>query len=509
MGGNSEQLTGPDLTQGIADSDLAEGSVLLGHAAGEPVILARIDGVVMAVDAKCTHYGGPLAEGLVDGDTIRCPWHHACFSLRSGEAIRPPALADLGRWAVLAEAGRVRVTGRAAAPRPGRTPRRSPDPVLIVGAGAAGAAAAETLRREGYDGTVAMIDPDPDSPYDRPNLSKDYLAGKAPEEWIPLHPAEFYADRGIERVRATATVISTDQRVIELSDGTRRSYGALILAPGAEPVRLPVPVAEGGRVRYLRSLADSRAIIAAAGNGGAAVVIGASFIGLEVAASLRQRGLEVHVVAPEAIPLARVMGPELGAFVRRLHESKGVVFHLGRTVKAVAAGHVTLDDGTLLDAGLVVAGVGVRPRVGLAQSTGLHVEDGIVVNAFLETSAPDVWAAGDAVRWPEPRAGGHVRVEHWVVAQRMGQAAARNVLGAKRPFTDVPFFWSQHWDAVIAYVGHAPDWDRASMDGDPDSLDCAVTFSRGGRRLALASIFRDALSLRTELEMEREAAPRV
>jgi len=376
--------------------------------------------------------------------------------------------------------------------------------VIIIGAGAAGNAAAETLRREGYDGPITMIDGDDGAPCDRPNLSKDYLAGNAPEEWIPLHPPEFYEARRIEIVRAEVAALHPGEHVIELADGSRRTYGALILATGAEPVHLPVPIDEGARLFYLRSLADSRAIIAAADDARRMVVIGASFIGLEVAASLRHRGIEVHVVGPETVPLARIMGPELGAYVRRLHESKGVVFHLGRTVAAVNADHALLDDGTRLEADFVVAGIGVRPRVTLAERSGLKVDNGIVVDEYLATSAPGVWAAGDAARWPDPRTGSAVRVEHWVLAERMGQAAARNALGANQPFNAVPFFWSQHYDATIAYVGHAPDWDRATLEGNPEDMDCAVTFSRNGKRLAVATIFRDDVSLRVEMEMETD-----
>ncbi len=506
MSGSGDGPAGPDLGKGIPAEELLDGSLLAGHVGDDAVLLARVDGEVLAVSASCTHYGGPLADGVLDGDTVRCPWHHACFSLRTGEPLRPPALADLDRWNVVEADGRIRVTGKAPSARPQRTPSHAPDSVVILGAGAAGNAAAETLRREGYEGPITMIDADDGAPCDRPNLSKDYLAGNAPEEWIPLHPPEFYADRRIEIVRTEVTAIHPHEHAVEFADGGRRSYGALILAPGAEPVRLPVPVADGARLLYLRTLADSRAIIAAADGARRAVVIGASFIGLEVAASLRNRGVEVHIVAPESVPLAPIMGPELGAYVRQLHESNGVVFHLGRTVAAVNADHATLDNGTRLDADFVVAGIGVRPRLALAQNAGLEIDNGIVCDEFLETSAPGVWAAGDAARWPDPRTGNAIRVEHWVLAERMGQAAARNVLGANQRFDAVPFFWSQHYDATIAYVGHAPDWDRATLEGNPEDMDCAVTFSRNGKRLAVATIFRDEVSLRAEMEMEGRTA---
>lgn len=504
MSERASELKGPDLRAGIDASALAEGGTLVGHADGEAVLLARVDGELFAVGAKCSHYGGPLRKGLIVGDTVRCPWHHACFSLRTGEALRPPALNDISCWSVAHEDGRIRVTGRKAA-RASRAPAASPASIVILGAGAAGNAAAETLRREGYAGPVVMIDMEPDSPYDRPSLSKDYLAGTAPEARIPLHPPEYYREHKIEIVRLEAIAIDPATRSVTLADGSTRIWGALLLAPGAEPNRLRIPVEAGAPLHTLRSLADSRAIIAAAESGRRAVVLGASFIGLETAASLRRRGMDVTVVAPEERPLGRIMGRALGDFVRGVHEAKGVTFQLGRVATEVRRDHVLLDDGTRLPADLVIAGIGVRPRVGLAEAAGIATDDGILVNEYLETSLPGVWAAGDAARWPDARSGERVRVEHWVLAQRMGQAAARNMLGAHQPFEAVPFFWSRHHDVSIAYVGHGEGWDEAIVDGDPAGKDCAVTFRRAGTRVAVATVFRDEFSLRVEAEMERAA----
>jgi NADPH-dependent 2,4-dienoyl-CoA reductase/sulfur reductase-like enzyme len=302
---------------------------------------------------------------------------------------------------------------------------------------------------------------------------------------------------------------------VELDDGGTRDYGALLLATGATPVRLGPEVDRGGAaVHYLRSLRDSRAIIAAAREGGRAVVIGASFIGLEVAASLRARKLEVDVVAPDRRPLERVMGPELGDFIRSLHEEHGVRFHLERKPAAIDGAGVTLDSGERLPADLVVAGIGVRPNLELAQAAGLDLDRGISVNERLETSAPGIYAAGDIARWPDPHTGERIRVEHWVVAQRQGQTAAYNMLGLGRRFDAVPFFWSQHYDVSINYVGHAERWDVLDLDGDPSARDCAVWFRRGDRTYAVAPIFRDQASLETEAALERgremlgEAVPR-
>ncbi|HJU66435.1 MAG TPA: FAD-dependent oxidoreductase, partial [Gemmatimonadaceae bacterium] len=235
-----------------------------------------------------------------------------------------------------------------------------------------------------------------------------------------------------------------------------------------------------------------------------AVVIGASFIGLEVAASLRVRGLEVDVVAPEARPLERVLGARLGDFVRTTHEEHGVRFHLGRTVREIHRDSVVLDDGARLTADMVVAGVGVRPNIALAEAAGITLDRGILVDERLETSVPGVYAAGDVARWPDPHTGERIRVEHWVVAQRQGQAAAWSILGRNHRFDAVPFFWSQHYDATIAYVGHAQRWDAEDIEGDPAARDCQVTYRHGDRVLAVATIFRDRESLEAELRMEQQ-----
>ncbi|MFL5494160.1 MAG: FAD-dependent oxidoreductase [Gemmatimonadales bacterium] len=508
MSADQQAPAGPDLKQGIPTSEVLDGGMLAGHVDGEAVLLARRGSEWFALGATCTHYGGPLAEGLMVGDTVRCPWHHACFSLRTGHPVRPPALHPLSRWTAEERGGRVYVTGRAVAPVP-RAARsgRDVDGVVIVGGGAAGDSAVAALRAEGYEGTITVVDSDPDAPYDRPNCSKDYLAGNAQEEWMPLRAPEFDRDCRVERLRGQrVNELRPGARQVLLDDGRTLPYGALLLATGATPIGLPAGVDRGGLpVYYLRSLADSRTIIGAAKPGRRAIVFGASFIGLEVAASLRSRELEVQVVAPESRPLERVIGPQLGDFVRRLHEEHGVRFHLGHKAREISEGGVVLENGERLAADFVVAGIGVKPNVELAEAAGLTLDRGVAVNEFLETSAPGVFAAGDIARWPDPQTGDRIRVEHWVVAQRQGRTAARNILGLRERFDAVPFFWSQHYDVSINYVGHAERWDTVEVDGDIEGRDCAVRFVHGGRVLALATIFRDRESLETELSMERTA----
>jgi len=494
-----QELKGPDLAAGIDTSQLKEGEPLLGHAAGESVVVVRSSGKLCAVGAACSHYGGPLAEGIVEGGTIRCPWHHARFDLRSGAPERPGRDA-IPCYRVEEQGGRLRVGAKLTPPQP--APAAGPESVVIVGGGAAGNACAEELRRKGYRNPITLIAGEGTVPVDRPNLSKDYLAGTAPEEWIPLRGRDFYAEHGITLLEGVqATGIDTAQRQVRLGSGGPLRYGALLLATGAEPIRLPIPGAE--RALLLRTLADSRAIVGRAAEGQRAVIIGASFIGLEVAASLRARKVEVSIVAPESRPLEKVLGPELGDFVRAIHEEHGVRFHLGRTPARIEAGSVTLDDGSTLPADLVVMGVGVRPRLALAEHAGLGMDKGVVVDATLRTSAEGVWAAGDIARFPDPRSGRVIRVEHWVVAERHGQHAARAMLGSREPFNDPPFFWSQHYDVPINYVGYAEGWDSAQVTGSIKDRNCLVAYRQAGRVLAVASIYRDKESLLIEAAMQR------
>ena len=459
----------PNLKNGFALADLLDGAMAAGKVDDEEVLLVRRGDEIFAVGAQCTHYHGPLADGLIVDDTVRCPWHHACFSLRTGEALRAPALDPISRWRVERIGDKVFVREKLPDARHPKKPRNRPSSVVIIGGGAAGLAAADMLRREGYDGPLTMISEDDSPPCDRPNLSKDFLAGTAQEDWIPLRPPDYYTERRIDLLLGSRVeLLDVQAKTVQLKNGKKYEYGACLLATGAEPIRLPI---EGttDSVHYLRTFDDSRAIIAKAVSARHAVVVGASFIGLEVAASMRTRGIAVDVVAPEQQPLEKVLGPEMGRFVRKVHEDHRVAFHLGETISRIDGRRVRTSGGTVIDADVVVIGAGVRPALDLAERAGLTIDRGVAVNEYLETSSPGVFAAGDIARWPDPHSGDRIRVEHWVVAERQGQVAAKNILGDREKFDAVPFFWSQHYDVVINYVGHAERWDSIAIDGNLDA----------------------------------------
>ncbi len=509
MSAEKTKLDGPDFSKGVALSTLAEGSMLLGHAHGDPVILVRRGDEVFAIGAICTHYGAPLADGLLVDDTVRCPWHHACFSLRTGEALRAPALSPVSCLHVEQRDGSVYVCAKleSVSREPPATTAKMPRSIIIVGGGAAGNAAAEMLRREGYSGSVTMLSADESLPCDRPNLSKGYLAGTATEDSNLLRSSAYYRDHGIDvKLGARVVTIDTVSRNVQLEDGSRHGYDALLLATGAEPVRLEVPGAELPHVYYLRTLADSRTLVTSAMKSRRAVIIGASFIGLEVASSLRARDVEVHVVGQERCLMEKILGSEVGEFIQKLHEKHGVTFHLGTTATKIDEHNVTLKNGDKLKADLVVVGVGVRPAISLAEHAGLAIDHGVTVDEYLATSIPGIFAAGDIACWPDRLTGERIRVEHWVVAERQGQTAARNMLGRRERFDAVPFFWTEQYDFGLAYVGHAERFDKAQIDGKLDTRDCKITYRRGSRELAVAVVHRDLEGLRAEVEFERAIA---
>lgn len=513
MAAPASELTGPDLAAGLPLATLHVGAMVLGHAHGSAVLVVRRPQSIVAIGASCTHYGTALYGGLVDGDTIRCPLHHACFNLDTGKAMHAPAFDALPRWAVEIRDETIFVTSPLAPITIAeRRDQALVSHMVIVGGGAAGDAAAAMLREQGYEGQITMLSADHHAPGDRPNFSKGTIAGTVAMDFNFVRPNSFYREHNIDlRLNTVVTSINTDSRTVQLANGETVAYDALLLATGAEPIRLTIPGADLPHVRTLRTLADSLDIAERASRAKRAVVIGASFIGLEVAAALRARNVDVHVIALDEIPMMNVLGRELGVYMQALHERHGVTFHLGTTVSLIDTNAVHLENSEVIAADLVIVGIGVRPALTLPTNAGLAIDNGVLVNSRLETSSPGVFAAGDIARWLDDTTGVRTRVEHWVVAQRQGQVAARNMLGANEVFDAIPFFWTEHYDMTLLYVGHTERGFTTEVSGTlgDASLNVRVNYRNNGQLTAVATIGRDRESLEAELAFEDEMRDRV
>ncbi len=517
-----------DHSLGTAADLLQDGQMKRFDLDGQPIVVARVKGEYFALGASCSHYGGPLDEGVLKDHSVMCPWHHACFDVRSGMRLEPPALNDVHHYAVRIENEQVVVV----LPNTNEVePGGKHDPAddhtfVIVGGGAAGAAAAEELRRLGFGGHIVILSDQP--PIDRPNLSKDYLAGNAQPEWIPLREPAWYADRGIElKLNVHVAGIDSKMHTIKLAHGDVLHYDKLLLATGSAPNRLTVPGSDLGGIHTLRTLADANGLIQAASSGGQVVIVGASFIGLEAAASLAGgRKLKVTIAAIEDAPLDRVFGAEIGRMVQHEHEANGVQFRLKTGVKQFVGknGHVTgveLTGGETLQADWVLLGVGVHPATEFLTDSGLKVSErdhALLVDSHLRTSDPDIFAAGDIARFPSDSApGGTVRIEHWRVAEQHGLIAARGMLSqADDTARHVPFFWSNQWGLILDYVGHAERWSEIIYRGSVEQKNFLAFYVQDDRLLAAAGcghdrdldaleiILRDSLSL--SVEQMRDAA---
>ena len=482
---------GPGPDTGVAPNDLEDGK-LLGHVGEHDVLLvrsgrrfspwARSARIITARWPKVSLSARPFA---VPGTmrVLTCAPARPCALRRCSRYRAGPSRDPITKFSC----GRGALSQSQAPSRKANSP--DPDKIVIIGGGAAAFAAAEMLRREQYKNSIVMLSEDAAPPIDRPNLSKDYLAGNgigglaaATAGCVLCRERHRSPPRDTRRAHRSRFARGCDRLMARQSP-----YDRLLLATGAEPNVLSIPGADLPHVRTLRSLADSRAIIEAAKTARKAVVVGAGFIGLEVAASLRSRNIEVHVVAPDKRPMERILGPQMADFLRSLHEEHGVVFHLEDIPVRIDADRVTTRGGAVIEADLVIVGIGVHPRTRLAEDAGLTVERGVVVDAYLETSTKGIFAAGDIARWPDRRSGERIRVEHWVVAERMGQTAALNMLGHNVEFDAVPFFWSQHYDVPINYVGHAERWDALEIEGEhlPQGLPFALQTSWPSSRRSL------------------------
>lgn len=497
-----------DLGKGMPATDLDDDKPVAGSFGGEDVILVRHRGKVCAFAGKCTHQGAPLETGLVIDGIIRCPWHHARFSLDDGEAVAAPAFAPLEKFVVVEQDGIVTVTGKDdqsnASPAASIGKPASIGRIVIVGGGAAGHACADMLARAGLGGDVTILSADADAPYDRTACSKAYLSGDATRAETAL-PEPGLGGGPAPQIRTGVKVASIDieGHAVTTDDDDRVPYDILVLATGATPI-LPDSLTSAKNVHVLRTLADADALLAASKDAKRATVLGASFIGLEAAASLTQAGLAVTVIAKDSVPLAKVAGPEVGAFVQALHEKKGVTFRLGRELTQFDGRTAVLDDGARIDADMLVVGVGVEPRIDLAKAAGLTIADkaaggGVSVDAQLQTSAAGIYAIGDIASYPDPRLGHPIRVEHWVHAQRQGQWLARSLLGkVTGGYGDTPFFWSGHYDTSLHYVGHVAKPDDRRIEGDVPEGDFAVFLSEAGKDQAVLTCGRDAIALEKE-----------
>lgn len=482
-------------------SELKDGDMKQVTAGGTEILLTRVNGECYAVAAHCTHYGAPLVEGVLDGERIVCPWHHACFNARTGDLEEPPAFDALSRFDVRIDAEQifVQIPENASDRRiPPMTKKDSKDErqFVILGGGAAGFMAAQTLREEGYSGRVVVITREDRLPYDRPNLSKDYLQGHAEPEWMPLRADEFFAEYDIEILSKTEVVkVDAAAKRITAQDGAILEFDSLVIASGGTPRRLPFQTEAQDNVFLLRSFSDSDAIISGAEEGKRAVVIGASFIGMEAASSLRTRGCEVTVVAPGRAPFEKVLGEEIGKLFQSIHERNGVRFRLGQQVKNFESTGgrveaVMLDNGERLEADLVVVGVGVTPASDFLEGVELHKDGGVIANEFLQI-AKDVYAAGDIVHFPDARTNELTRIEHWRTAMQQGRTAAHNMAGKAKAFDAVPFFWTVQFDAKLRYVGHVKNWDKIIFQGDVDKQDFLAFYVKDNRILAVAGMNRD------------------
>lgn len=477
-------------------NDLQDGDMKEVKVGETTVLLSLIKGEFHAVGGICTHYGGNLAEGSCKGDRVYCPWHMSAFNMVTGDLEEPPGLDAVPRFEVRIDGDNVivRVPEGAGDRREHAMAKQNaaadPRTFVILGTGAAGLAAAETLRQDGFQGRVVMITQEKRLPYDRPELSKGYLQGANPEEVLWLRPEEFFAAHDLEiMLEKKVSKVEPATKSLTFADGAGMKYDALLLASGGAARTLEVPGADLANVFTLRNTEDAAAIIAAAKEGARAVTVGASFIGMETAGSLAGRGLKVTVTAPGQIPFQRTLGPEIGRMWQRLLEENGVSFRLGvRVVGLEGQGRVqavVLDNGEKLPADLVIAGVGVRPATEMLRGVPLNPDGSVTVDEYLQV-AEGLYAAGDIARFPDWRTGELIRIEHWRLAMQHGRVAAHNMAGKKTAFRDVPFFWSERLDIHFQYVGHAAEWDEIIYQGDPAGRDFLAFYVKNRKVLAVA-----------------------
>jgi NADPH-dependent 2,4-dienoyl-CoA reductase/sulfur reductase-like enzyme/nitrite reductase/ring-hydroxylating ferredoxin subunit len=447
-------------------SEFRDGTITKVTSVGDGIVIVRDGASVHAFAARCPHAGAPLEEGAVCDHRLICPWHKATFCLRDGTVVEPPALDRLARHAIEIDGEDVLVSSR-----PIDTThdvgRIDGCKVLILGSGAGGTAAAVALRDRGFSGTITLIGEEALEPYDRTVLSKFVLNDMLAAEVPPLRPPEYWTSQRIDRLEAKVVGLNAAEKKIRLSDGMELSYDTAVLATGATANVPNIPGVRLSGVYSLRTRQDAAYIVASAGPGAQAVIVGSSFIGLEAASALRERGLNVTVVAPEPIPFERQFGPEIGSMFRRLHEANGIYFRLQSKVEGFtgteAVDGVSLDGGEHLAADLVVLGIGVTPATSFVEGVQKGHDGGIVVDETLR-AADGLYVIGDCASFPFN--GDQIRIEHWRVAQQHGRIAAANIAGVPTHYDTVPFFWTYHFGKRFEYIGHPRGWDRIHLDGN-------------------------------------------
>jgi apoptosis-inducing factor 3 len=457
--------------------DLADGQMKDVRVGDTDVLLARVDGQYYALYPKCAHYQAPLQKGLLHGHRLICPWHNACFDVRNGLRLEAPALNGLTTHEVRIENDQVLVrltTDKQSMTNPlVAADESNTETCVIVGSGGAGAFAAEALREGGFTGRIIMLTQSQEGPYDRPNCSKNYLQGKAPDAWMPLRDDAFYKNYGIEiRTSQRVTYLDPATKQIELESGETLAYDRALICPGGQPNQLTVAGSDLDNVFTLRSLHDSQKLRKVSQKGKRVVIVGSSFIGLEAAMSLRKLGCEVAVVGQEKVAFEKILGERVGRVIQGWHEKEGITFHLGRQVKEFAGtgavSAVVLDNGEEISADFVLLGIGVKPQTDFLQGIALEPDGGVKTDKYLRI-ADSLFAAGDIAHYPTPD--GFHRTEHWKIAGQQGHIAGLNMAGHKPMefYQGVPFFWSNQQSKRINYIGYGGPFDTIAYEGNPET----------------------------------------
>ncbi len=494
-------------------SEVQEGQMQQIAVGDDQILLSKIDGQFYATGAFCTHYGAPLAKGILCNERIVCPWHNACFNAIAGQQEEPPALDSLTHFPVRIEGEQILIKLPESVPQQ-RTlemaryePKVDQRTFVVLGAGAAGTIAVETLRQQGFQGQVILVSAEQKLPYDRTKLSKNYLQGKAEEDSLPLRSCEFYDQHNIDlRFGEAVTKVDSINKLITFADNSTLEYDCLLLATGGQAKKMDMPGSNLANIFTLRNTEDVNSILAEIKKAKKALIIGSSFIGMEAAASLNQQGLEVVVVSPSDVPFKKILGDKLGKMFQKLHEQNGVTFKFG--TKATEFGgdgkveYAVLENGEKIATDLVIVGIGVEPNTDYLDGIELNEKDkSIPVNEYLQTEIKDIYAAGDIASFPYKPMGESTRIEHWRLAAQHGKIAAINMLEKnKLAKADdiVPFFWSGQYDLKLRYVGHAQSWDEIKIDGELgesakglDELEFLAFYLQNNKVMAVAGVNRD------------------